>query len=151
MRKTLLLSVMTFGLAAAASAQTATPEIRPGHVPGVGQSLPLSNNASNITPGDTHSVIAPTLPAPAGGENASFTDYLRDAQRSLDERQTGRAEEALERAETAVLQRSVPVDQAGNPDQAPTVRQIEAARDALAHHDLNGAKSAVSTLLASAR
>ena len=42
---------------------------RPGHEPGVGVSLPLSNNASNIGPADTQSIIAPTLPAPSVGDN----------------------------------------------------------------------------------
>ena len=144
MRKVLLLSVALIGGTAAASAQSL---IRPGHTPGVGDSYPLSNNASNITSGDTRSPIAPTLPAPAGGQNASLHDLLVDAQRALGAGQTGRAQEALERAETAMLQRSVPVEQANTPDQAPGVTQVKAARDALARRDLAEARRNVDAAL----
>ncbi len=121
--------------------------IRPGHVPGVGQSYPLSSRASNITQGDTRSVIAPTLPAPAGGPNASVHQFLSDAQQALNTNQTGKAQEALERAETAMLQRSVPLSEADTPDQAPDVQQVKAARDALANRDVAGAKRGVAAAM----
>jgi hypothetical protein len=123
------------------------PDIRPGHVPGVGDSFPASNRSSNIGPGDTHSRIAPRLPAPAGGQNAGPHGFLMDAQNALNARQTGRAQEALERAETAMLQRAVPADQAGTPDQAPDVVQVAAARDALARHDVQAAQAAIAQAL----
>ena len=126
-----------------AAAMPPSGDIRPGHEPGVGQSYPLSGNASNITAGDTRSTIAPTLPTPPGGANASVRTYLTDAQRALSANRTGTAQEALERAETAMLQRSVPVDQANTPDQAPDVMQVKAARDALANHDIASARRAV--------
>jgi hypothetical protein len=125
----------------------ADADIRPGHVPGVGDSFPASNKASNVTPSDTHSVIAPRLPAPAGGPNATPAAFLTDAQNALKARQTGRAQEALERAETALLQRSVPADQASVPDQSPGVQQIRAARDALAKGDIAGAQKAIAGAL----
>ena len=37
---------------------------RPGNDIGTGSSLPMSNRSSNISPGDTTSVIAPNLPSP---------------------------------------------------------------------------------------
>ncbi|MEJ1975008.1 MAG: hypothetical protein WDN49_02070 [Acetobacteraceae bacterium] len=77
--------------------------------------------------------------------------YLTDAQNALNTNQSGRAQEALERAETAMLQRSVPADQAGTPDQAPDVLQVQAARGALARHDLAAAKAAVAQALAAGR
>src|ERR1700733_12261120 len=126
----------------------ADPDIRPGHEPGVGESFPASNNASNVTPRDTHSVIAPRLPAPPGGPNATPSAFLNDAQNALKARRTGQAQEALERAETAMLQRSVPADQASVPDQSPGVQQIRAARDALAKGDIAGAQKAISAALA---
>ena len=150
MRTMLLTGVALLGLAAVAQAQT-TPDIRPGHVPGVGDSYPLSNNASNIAPTDTRSTIAPTLPTPAGGQNASVGTFLSDATAALDSKQTGRAQEALERAETAMLQRSVPPDQANTPDQAPDVKQVEAAREALAHHDFVAAKASVTAAMNAGR
>lgn len=126
-------------------------EIRPGHEPGVGESFPASNKASNVDAGDTRSRIAPRLPTPAGGVNASIPQLLRDAQSALNSRQTGRAQEALERAETAMLDRSVAVDQAGTPSQAPDVMQVEMARKSLAAGDMAGAKRAVSMAMSGAK
>ncbi len=138
-----LLAASGLALAMAAHAQNASPDIRPGHEPGVGDSLPLSGKASNIGPGDTRSVIAPTLPRPAGGPNQSIASFLAQAQKALAARKTGLAEESLERAETAMLQRSVPQDQAAAPDQAPDVLKVQAARAALARHDMAAAKQAI--------
>jgi hypothetical protein len=164
MRKTLLMSAALLGLSTAAFAQTpgapgaptdgaavSGPDIRPGHVPGVGDSFPASNKSSNIGPSDTHSRIAPRLPAPAGGQNAGIHDFLTDAQNALKAHQSGRAQEALERAETAMLQRSVPADQAGAPDQAPDVIQVDAARSALARGDNAGAQAAVAQAMTAGR
>ncbi len=125
----------------------ANPDIRPGHEPGVGDSFPASGKASNITAADTRSPIAPRLPSPAGGEDATPANFLADAQKALDSRQSGRAQEALERAETAMLQRSVPADEAATPDQSPGVTQIRMARDALAKGDVAGAKRAISAAM----
>lgn len=122
-------------------------EIRPGHEPGVGESFPASDKASNITAGNTRSTIAPRLPTPAGGEDASPAMFLADAQRALNARQSGRAQEALERAETAMLHRSVAPDQANTPDQGSGVAQVRMARDALAKGDMAGAKKAVSAAM----
>ncbi len=153
MRKLVLMSVAVLGLGGVAHAQTApaNPDIRPGHVPGVGESYPASGNASNITAGDSRSVIAPRLPTPAGGPNGSVGGFLSDAQRALDRGQTGLAQEALERAETAMLQRSVPASQADTPSEAPDVTQVKAARDALANRDIPGAKRAVAAAMAAGR
>ena len=125
---------------------TNTAEIRPGHEPGVGDSFPASNKASNITASDTRSPIAPRLPAPGVGD-ATPAAYLSAAQSALDAHQTGRAQEALERAETAMLQRSVPADMAATPDQRPGVMQVKMARDALAKGDVRGAKQAISAAM----
>ena len=151
MRRALLLAASGLALTVTAQAQRPDPDIRPGHEPGVGDSLPLSGNASNIAPGDTRSVIAPTLPRPAGGPNQSIASLLAGAQKALAARRTGLAEESLERAETAMLQRSVPPEQAATPDQAPDVLQVQAARAALAHHDLAAARQAVAEAMAAGR
>jgi hypothetical protein len=124
-----------------------TADIRPGHEPGVGDSFPASGKASNITAADTRSPIAPRLPVPSTGDNATPAAFLADAQKALDSRQSGRAQEALERAETAMLQRSVPADQAMTPDEAPGVTQVRMARDALARGDVAGAKKAISAAM----
>lgn len=132
-------------------AATGAADIRPGHEPGVGDSFPASNQASNITGGDTKSTIAPRLPAPAGGPNASAGTFLSDAQRALNAGQTGRAQEALERAETAMLQRSVPATMADSPSEAPDVTQVKMARDALANRDVPGAQRAITAALSAGR
>lgn len=105
---------------------------RPGHEPGVGTSLPLSNNASNITPTDTSSVIAPTLPPSSIGTNATALDYLRAARASLVAGQTGETQQSLEMAETRALDRSVPMDLTNAPGSSGLISQIRDARDALA-------------------
>jgi hypothetical protein len=67
-----LLNIATAqALAQAPSSLDPATGARPGHQPGVGESLPLSNNASNIVPGDTRSTIAPTLPASPVGDSAT--------------------------------------------------------------------------------
>lgn len=121
--------------------------IRPGHEPGVGESYPASTKASNIESGDTRSRIAPRLPTPAGGKDATAQTYLMDAQRALNSRQSGRAQEALERAETYSLTRAVPADAANTPDNSTMVEHIEAARKALGAGDMATAKAAIGAAL----
>jgi hypothetical protein len=125
----------------------ASADIRPGHEPGVGDSFPASDKASNITASDTRSPIAPRLPAPGIGENATPAAFLTAAQTALNAHQTGKAQEALERAETAMLQRSVPADMASTPAQGPRVSQVQMARDALAKGDVMGAKKAIAAAM----
>jgi len=100
---------------------------RPGHEPGVGVSLPLSNSASNMTSSDSRSTVAPTLPNPAVGPNASARDYLLAARASLIAGQTGASQQSLEMAETRALDRSVAIGQTNVPY---TDRLISAIRDA---------------------
>ena len=105
---------------------------RPGHQIGVGESLPLSNNASNIGPADTRSTIAPTLPAPAIGNEGASHDYLRAARASLVGGRTGQAQQSLEMAETRALDRWVPAGQTAAASDSQFVSRIRDARDALA-------------------
>ncbi len=108
---------------------------RPGHEPGVGVSLPLSNNASNIEPGDTRSIIAPTLPAPSVGDTATTRDYLQAARASLVAGRTGQAQQSLEMAETRSLDRSVPQGLTNVPSDSRVVSEIRDARRALGNGD----------------
>ena len=113
------------------------------HEPGTGESGPASNKASNITEADTHSAIAPHLPQPAVGEGAAADSYLQAAQAALQSHRTGAAQQALEMAETRLLDRSTPVNAAGQPDQDAAVQQVANARKALANGDTQGASSAI--------
>ncbi len=126
-------------------------DIRPGHIPGVGDSEPASSTASNIDPGDTGSVIAPRLPVPAGGQNLSIGQLLSDANRAVAAHRTGLAQSALERAETAMLDRSVPPDAAATPSQQPDVLNVTQARDALGHGDFAGAQRAIAAAMNAGR
>ncbi len=128
-------------LAGAAFAQMApmTPQppmtndgARPGNDIGTGQSLPTSNNASNIRSGDTTTAIAPRLPSPPVGDDASPRRYLASARRALEANRTGMAQEALERAESRALDGSVLATDINQPNTTPLVRQIHEARNALA-------------------
>jgi hypothetical protein len=108
---------------------------RAGHEPGVGVSLPLSNNASNIGPADTQSTIAPTLPASSVGDTATTHDYLQAARASLVAGRTGQAQQSLEMAETRALDRSVAQGQTNAPSDSQLVSEIRDARHALSGGD----------------
>lgn len=105
---------------------------RYGHVPGVGISLPTSRHASNITPSDTYSQIAPTLPKPPVNANAGMDPFLHAARNAVAAGKTGMAQESLERAMTARLNEDVL--RSVYPRNDPVIRQIQAALDDLSHH-----------------
>jgi len=115
------------------------PGVRPGHEPGVGPSFPLSPNASNIGPSDTRSNIAPTLPDPDVGEDASPRQLLMAARNALAAGRTGQAQEAMERAQTRLLDRSTPLFQTDRPSADPAVARISEALRALGAGDRAGA------------
>jgi hypothetical protein len=111
-----------------------------------GAGSPMSNRASNITPGDTRSVYAPRLPDPMAASNTP-QGYLAAAQRSLNAGKTGAAQEALERAETRLLSRSTDASMAATPADMPMVQQIGEARRAIAGRDMAAAKAAISAAM----
>ena len=114
-------------------------------VPVMAQSV--SAPASNITPADTHSTIAPRLPVPPVSDNAGPRPFLQAASTALSANRTGEAEEALERAETALLDRSTPAG-GQEVDRRPMVRQVSEAREALGHGDVARAQQIVNAALA---
>ena len=103
----------------------------------------MGGAASNITPANTRSDIAPRLPSPKLGPNAGPVEYLGAAKSALKAHRTGEAQEALEMAETRVLDRSTAVDDAGRPNEGPMVTHIRAALDSLAKKDMAGADAAI--------
>ena len=109
---------------------------------------PTDRPASNITPFDARSVIAPALPVPAvpsGDPPRAFLFAARDAvERGL----TGEAQEALERAETRLLDGTLPAAAAATPDRQQAVLAIGAARGALARRDRQAAVAAIDSALA---
>jgi hypothetical protein len=150
MRPFTLPCALLFGLASgAALAQSAVPltpqgvppgadpatGARPGNEIGTGMSMPMGTSASNITPSETGSTIAPNLPSPELGDAASAQDYLLAARNALAAGRTGEAQQAMEMAQTRLLDRSVPLFQTHSPSANPVVSQISQALQALAAGD----------------
>ena len=92
---------------------------------------PFSKKASNIAAYDTKSNIAPALPTPAVGNDATPRDYVRAARDALAAGRTGEAQQSLEMAETRALDRSVTPEAANVPDPNPGVTQIRNALQVL--------------------
>ncbi len=136
-------------LAVAQTAPQTDNGARPGNDIGTRSSLPLSPAASNINGSDTQSPIAPTPPAPNVPPDASAAALLMNASQSLAANQTGTADEALEQAETKILQRCVPAALANIPSADPVVMRIEQARQQIGDHDSQGAMATIQQILAS--
>ncbi len=113
------------------------------HQPGSGMSGPASSQASNIDSADTRSAIAPHLPQPAIGMNAGPEGYLKAADRALAAHKTGAAQQALEMAETRLLDRSTAVGTANQPDTDPRIAAVSAARKALAEKNWKAARHSI--------
>lgn len=120
---------------------------RPGNEIGTGQSLPLSNNASNTLPSDTTSVIAPRLPSPNVSDSSGPRDFLLAARQALAANRTGEAQEALERAESRALSGNILATDINQPSQLLAIRNITAARDALATGNKGAAIQAIDVAL----
>ena len=106
---------------------------------GSGPGEPESRRPSNIDRADTRSDIAPALPMPPVRGNGPEA-YLAAADRALERHQGGEAQEALERAETRLLDRSVPTGEGNMPERDPRLAQIRDARMALANRDWSAAR-----------
>jgi hypothetical protein len=120
---------------------------RPGNEIGTGSSLPASDQASNIVPADTASTIAPNLPSPAIGENATPHQYLVAARSALVAGRSGEAQQALEMASTRALDRSVPLFQTNTASADPLVKEIADARQALGEGDRMRALQVIETAI----
>lgn len=101
-------------------------------------------------PAVAQTALAP-LPSPNVGENASVSDFLHAAQGALATGRTGEAENALEMAQTRMLDRSVPLFQTQNVSDNPTVVAIGQARQALAAGDRDGCLRQIAAALQSAQ
>jgi hypothetical protein len=142
-----LMSAILLAPVAPVLAQTATGA-RPGNEIGTGNSLPLSNNASNINGATSRSTIAPRLPSPDLVDGSGPRAYLMAAQQALKAHRTGAAQEALERAESRALDGSVVISQASIPSRSSLVQTIGSARQALATGNQAGALDLIAAALA---
>ena len=111
---------------------------------------PLNLLPSNIGPSDTRSLIAPALPVPPVPSSDPPSLFLSAARRAVLAGRTGEAQEALERAETRLLDRDLGSANTLRPDNQQAVLAIGAARRALAARDRQGAIVAIDDALASA-
>lgn len=129
--------------------QTTATGALPGNDIGTRSSLPRSPYASNITPGDTKSTIAPTPPEPDVGPDADVRQLLMAGNQAISAGQTGTADEALEQAETQLLIRSVPQTQTDYVSQDPLVEQIDQVRTTLGRNDNALASQLINQILMS--
>jgi hypothetical protein len=141
------LSFAAFLVAGSAAAQP-VDGARPGNVIGTGMSLPRSDNASNLDSQTTRSELAPALPVPSATDD--IQSLLLDARHALQTGQTGEAQEALERAETRALDRSVPQGEERVVAEDPLTEATGQARAALAAGDVAGAIRVIDAALARA-
>ena len=151
MRYSLLAAFVALASMSPALAQTSTSPVtgaRPGNEIGTGQSLPLGNAASNVDPGNTRSVIAPNLPSPQVAPGSPPRAFLEAAQRALVLGRTGEAQQALEQAETRMLDRSVAPSRANQPDQQAGIQAVTSALQALAAGDRARTQQLIADMLA---
>lgn len=141
----LLVTAATIGLAQAQTPPATDTGARPGNIIGTGMSLPRSDKAGNIGPTDTHSELAPNLPVPDAPD--TLRGLLLAARAELVSNHTGAAQEALERAETRALDRSIPAGTERVPDERRVVSTIAEARQALAVGNIAGAIALVDRAL----
>ena len=100
--------VSTGAMAQSSTADTDAPKARKTmHHGSKTRGEPQSPKASNIIDGQQRSAIAPELPMPKIGTDASSNDYLKAARSSLQSGRTGAAQQALEMAETRELGGSI--------------------------------------------
>jgi len=121
---------------------------RPGNVIGTGMSEPTSNRSSNTESANASSAIAPRLPTPSVAAGASPEQLLAAARQAIRQRRTGAAQEALERAETRLLDRVVNAGDVA-PSDNPMVKQVSGARMALGRGNTAEANQMINAALAS--
>ncbi len=122
-----------------AFAQTGSPPADQGQPVGTGgQAMPLSAKPSNLAGQGAASELSPRLPS--APESADAAQLLAIARSAIASGQTGAAQEALERAETRALDRSVPPSQAHTPSADPVVAALSAALAALGAGDTAAAQ-----------
>jgi hypothetical protein len=109
---------------------------------------PVSTAPANVNPIDTHTLWSPQLPAPPVSDNAPAAAFVQAAQRALAGGRPGEAQEAIERAESRALNRSVVPSTAKNPSHQPLVQQLAKARQLLAAGDKAGAMTMLNQALA---
>ena len=87
----------------------------------------------------------------AGDSGARPEDFLKSAQQDVQHRRAAAAQEALEQAETRLLDRSTLASEASQPDSSPAVQAISQAISAVGKHDWQTAKQQIDTAMQQAQ
>ncbi len=103
--------------------------------------------ASNISAETVQSAIAPDLPLSGLPPGAMPRDYLVVAQQAIREGRSGRAQSALEHAETRLLNQASLTHSLARPASHPGVAEIEQALDQLGDRNTDGALRIIEGLL----
>lgn len=106
-----------------------------------------ATQAQNTAPVD--SVPLAPLPAPAVADEAAPSEFITAARSAIAAGRSDEAMEAIERAESRVLIRSVRPSRAGVPSDQALVRLLAEARGALGQGDRAGALAMLAEVLAS--
>jgi hypothetical protein len=105
---------------------------------------------NNAALSDTHAATALPLLGPSLTADEPRRTFLEAARRALEAGRIEEAREALERAETRLLNAPAAPVQASSPERQDAIRAIGEARRALAAHDRQGAIRAIYDALAAA-
>ena len=119
-------------------AMTAAPALAQAP-PGTGGQQPTSTVPTNTGPENTRTVWSPQLPAPAVSDEAPPAAFVQAAQAAIAAGRLGEAQEAIERAESRALDRTVRPSRANVPSHQPLVQQLAQARQLLGAGDRMGA------------
>jgi hypothetical protein len=112
------------------------------------QTPPQTPSAPSLAPGGPPPGTWPRLPLPPVPENDPPHAFLEAARSAVDQGQTGEAQEALERAETRLVDRAVMVNGTRGSDGERAVLDIGVTRQGLAARDRAGALLAINDALA---
>ena len=108
---------------------------------------PPPQPASNISAATARSDIAPELPLPGLPAGATPRDYLVAAQQAVRAGSAGRAQAALERAETRMLNEASLTRDPARPASHPGIAEVEHALDQLGNGDTEGVLRTIDGLL----
>jgi hypothetical protein len=118
-------------------------------LPAAAQQMPsaMGQDMSGMAGTTGTAVLGRALPVPQVNDD-SAKGYLQAARDALAKKNVPMAEEALERAETRLLDRDVAPSQVANPVADDNIDQIRNALTALAQHKLADAEKIIEALLA---
>jgi hypothetical protein len=133
------------------AAMIANAALAQASMPGSGNVLSRGENASTLSAANTPSAIPAALPPADLGLDATPQDYLKAARAFLVAGRTAASQQALEMAETRVLDRSVPLGATDVPSNDNLVSQIREAVQALGTGDRRHAIEIIDLALASER